>query len=93
MADRAHVIFSGRVQGVWFRAFTQEQATAKGLNGWVKNCTDGTVEAVFEGDKQAILDVIQWLKSKHPYARVSDAKIDWSAAKNEFDTFSIRRTW
>ncbi len=49
---RKHVIIKGRVQGVWFRATTQEHALSCGLTGWVKNTRDGNVEAVFEGEEE-----------------------------------------
>lgn len=45
-----HVLVSGRVQGVWFRGWTVEQARARSLDGWVRNLPDGTVEALFAGD-------------------------------------------
>ena len=45
-----HVIISGRVQGVWFRGWTKQQASSLGLTGWVRNRRDGTVEAIFQGD-------------------------------------------
>jgi len=48
---RKRVIIKGRVQGIWFRATTQEHALASGLTGWVKNTWDGDVEAVFEGEQ------------------------------------------
>ena len=51
MRVRANLTIKGRVQGVWFRANTKEQASSRGLHGWVKNLPDGCVEAVFEGDK------------------------------------------
>jgi acylphosphatase len=49
---RKHVIIKGRIQGVWFRATTQEHALSYGLTGWVKNTWDGNVEAVFEGEEE-----------------------------------------
>ncbi|HPD60621.1 MAG TPA: acylphosphatase, partial [Thermodesulfobacteriota bacterium] len=55
---RAHVIIEGRVQGVFFRAYTQEQARLKKVTGWVKNRYDGKVEAVFEGEKNAVQALI-----------------------------------
>ena len=48
------VLISGRVQGVWFRAWTEQQATALGLDGWVRNCLDGNVEALFAGPDKAV---------------------------------------
>lgn len=54
MPKTVHVIISGRVQGVWFRGWTCEQASALALTGWVRNRRDGTVEAVFTGDPAAV---------------------------------------
>ena len=51
---RAHVLVSGRVQGVWFRESTRERAEQLGLTGWVRNLRDGRVEAVFEGEPEAV---------------------------------------
>ena len=51
---RLHVVIEGRVQGVFFRANTREEAISLGLNGWVRNCLDGRVEAVFEGEKDKV---------------------------------------
>ena len=48
------VRISGRVQGVWFRAWTKQKATALGLDGWVRNCIDGNVEALFAGQDEAV---------------------------------------
>ncbi len=48
------VVISGRVQGVWFRSWTVEQATARGLKGWVRNRRDGSVEALFSGAEDAV---------------------------------------
>lgn len=57
---RRHVLISGRVQGVFFRAHTQEKAKELGLSGWVKNRTDGAVEAVFEGPVEQVAAMIKW---------------------------------
>ena len=65
------VIVSGRVQGVWFRAWTTEQATALGLSGWVRNCRDGTVEAVLSGPVGIVDQMIALLRQGPPLARVS----------------------
>ena len=51
MKTRVHVLISGRVQGVWYRASTKDKAEQFGLTGWVKNTYDGNVEAVFEEKK------------------------------------------
>lgn len=63
-------IVSGRVQGVWFRAWTVEQARARGLDGWVRNRRDGTVEAVFSGPGDRVEDMIAACRNGPPMARV-----------------------
>jgi acylphosphatase len=60
--SRAHVYIRGKVQGVFFRASTKDQASMLGLKGWVKNCLDGDVEAVFEGEKAAVDNIVNWCK-------------------------------
>jgi acylphosphatase len=67
-----HVFFQGRVQGVWFRAWTAEKATALGLNGWVRNRTDGTVEAVFCGPADKVDQMLKLGKSGPVLARVDN---------------------
>jgi len=59
---RAHVYVHGRVQGVFFRATTRDKAIALGVKGWVKNCLDGSVEAVFEGEKDIVEKIVNWCK-------------------------------
>ncbi len=86
----AHVKFYGRVQGVCFRAYTQRQAQKNQIGGWVKNLRDGSVEAVFEGDRDAIERVIDWLETKHPHASVSNYDIEWSDAADKYEDFHIR---
>jgi len=95
MLNREHklakVHFRGRVQGVWFRAFTREQAIAAGLTGWVRNLPDGSVEAVFEGDEDVIRRAIEKCRQGPPSARVDQVDIDWQEASSEFSAFDIRR--
>jgi acylphosphatase len=67
---RYHVVVSGRVQGVWFRANTKRQAEALGLSGWVKNLPDGRVEAVFEGQSDDVERMLAWCRTGTPPARV-----------------------
>jgi len=74
---------------VFFRANTTEKAREKGIQGWVRNMRDGSVEAVFEGEKAIIEDVIEWCSRSQPYAVVDEVLVDWSENKNEFDDFSI----
>jgi len=86
---RARVIITGRVQGVFFRASTQDEAVRLGLTGWVKNRPDGAVEAVFEGDKEKIEEIIKWCHEGPPWAKVKEVKIKWEPYKGEFPRFSI----
>ena len=92
MADeaRAHVIFRGKVQGVFFRANTEGRARELGLKGWVRNLPDGSVESVFEGPREAVEKAIEWCKSSQPHARVTDADIDWEDYRGEFSSFEVR---
>ncbi len=68
-AVRVHI--SGRVQGVWFRAWTKQQATALGLDGWVRNRREGDVEALFAGPDEAVDAMIAACWNGPPHARVS----------------------
>ncbi len=67
---RVRVVISGQVQGVWFRGWTVDEATARGLSGWVRNRRDGTVEAVFEGAPEAVDAMVEACWSGPPAARV-----------------------
>jgi acylphosphatase len=86
---RAHVIIEGRVQGVFFRYHTQEVALHLGLKGWVKNRRDGRVEAVFEGDKNGVDEVIQWCHQGPLEARVTEVHLHWEDYTGEFEDFAI----
>ena len=87
---RAHVFVSGTVQGVFYRATTREQATERGLDGWVENLADGRVEAVFEGPAPAVESMIEWCHEGSPQARVEDVSIDYEDPEG-LDGFEIRR--
>lgn len=92
MNARAHVIFIGRVQGVFFRANTERKAVELGVKGWVRNVRDGTVEAVFEGPQDKVEGVIEWCRKHQPMARVADKKVEWEEYTGEFKGFEVRRT-
>lgn len=74
MRRSVHVIISGRVQGVGFRAFVVGEAEALGLDGWVRNRRDGTVEAVFAGDEHEIQHILMELNAGPPAAAVTDVR-------------------
>jgi acylphosphatase len=86
---RAHVIISGRVQGVYFRAETQSAARRLGVTGWVRNRPDGTVEALFEGTRQRVEAAIQWCHGGSPAASVTHVQVSWEEPGGEFDDFSV----
>jgi acylphosphatase len=89
MKIRAHVFISGKVQGVFFRAWTEEEAIKRGLNGWVRNLADGRVEAIFEGEKEAVEDMIRLCWIGPPGAKVRDVKVIYEEYKGEFQDFRI----
>ena len=81
MADRrvVHVLISGTVQGVWFRAWAVQEAQARGLDGWVRNRRDGDVEAVFAGSSARVDDMIAACRSGPPAAEVDQVSVRESA--------------
>ena len=89
MISRVQLLIKGRVQGVCYRAFTQDQAIRLGLNGWVRNMHDGRVEAVFEGQKELIEQAILACKNGPSGARVTDVDITWRSPLGE-QGFEIR---
>jgi acylphosphatase len=80
---------TGRVQGVFFRAWTREQARELGVSGWVRNCADGSVEAHFEGDEEAVKALIERLHDGPPAARVETVEVDEVEAEG-LDRFDVR---
>ena len=90
MKSKVHVVISGRVQGVWFRASTKQKAEQLGLNGWVKNTFDGDVEAIFEGEENCIREMLDWCHQGPPMAKVEGIKVTEKDPSNGFDDFSIR---
>ena len=88
---RAHLRIEGRVQGVFFRASAQDQARRLGLKGWVRNCPDGSVEIVAEGDRKNIDELIAWCRHGPRGAEVYNVSVVWQECKNEFVDFRITR--
>ena len=86
---RAHVVVTGRVQGVFFRMETKHAAERTGVSGWVRNKNDGTVEAVFEGDEDRVDSVVEWCREGPPYARVIKVDVNRQAYQGEFEGFKI----
>lgn len=86
----AHVIVSGRVQGVWFRGYTRQVADAAGVRGWVRNLPDRRVEAVFQGERIAVESVIDCVRTGPPGASVVDCVVSWRPPGEVFYGFDIR---
>lgn len=90
MKKRVHVIVSGLVQGVSFRRYTKEEAVKNGVNGWVKNLSDGRVEAVFEGNEENVKKMIEFCRAGSPNAFISNIKVIQEDIKNEKTGFEIK---
>ncbi len=90
MKVRAHVFVSGRVQGVFFRYETKHKARMRDVKGWVRNLPDGRVEAVFEGEEEAVKELIDFCKRGPPGARVTRVDVAWESYIGEFKDFEIR---
>jgi acylphosphatase len=87
---RARIYVSGRVQGVFFRSETRDEAVKKNVTGWVKNLPNGRVEAVFEGEKEDVEEVIEFCKRGPPGARVTKVDVHWQNFTGEFQNFNIK---
>jgi acylphosphatase len=87
---RARAVVTGRVQGVFFRMETKRTADRCGVTGWVKNRSDGAVEALFEGEKKNVLKILEWCKIGPPYSKVEDIDIQWEDYTEGFEGFDIR---
>ena len=92
-----HIVVRGRVQGVGYRAFVEREALSLGLEGWVRNCRDGTVEALFVGEAKIVETVVETCR-RGPYAARVDQidQRDGSAAdvrlRRPGDVFSVLPT-
>jgi acylphosphatase len=81
---------SGRVQGVYFRDSMRQQAHQLGVNGWVRNRSDGTVEAVVQGEPAAISRIIEWAQHGPATAKVTDVQVE--EAQDQFSSFELMPT-
>jgi len=89
MNIRVHVIITGKVQGVCFRITTKQEADKYGVTGWVRNRIDGSVEAVFEGEKERVNSVLEWCWDGPSMARVNKVATRSEDHKNEFHNFQV----
>ena len=90
MKARAHVYISGYVTGVFFRYHTRELAQRLGVQGWVRNMHDGRVEAVFEGEKEAVERMLNFCHRGPSGARVTNVEVKWENYRGEFSGFEVR---
>src|SRR3712207_1637734 len=91
-AARVHVHVVGRVQGVGFRYATQDEARARGLGGWVRNLESGGVEAVFEGPRPALEQLVAWCRQGPPGAYVRSVRAVWDEPVEGLADFRILAT-
>lgn len=89
---RLRAIVQGRVQGVGFRYFAQEQAIALNLTGWVRNLWDGNVETVAEGPRIQVEKFLAALNRGPRSAYVREVSVEWQPATGEFKDFRVRAT-
>ena len=87
---RVSVKIHGRVQGVFFRANTQQQAQKLGVKGWVKNNKDGTVSAVFEGEDAAVDQIVNWCKQGPKADLVDNVEVSEELFTGAFEKFEIQ---
>lgn len=88
--QRLHAVVHGVVQGVNFRTATLRQAQKRGLTGWVRNRTDGTVEIFAEGDADSLRLFAEFLSQGPPAARVTRVDAEWGPPEGTFPGFEIR---
>ncbi len=89
---QAHIYIAGFVQGVGFRAYVRSKARKIGITGWVRNLSDGRVEAVLQGDRDKINKVLFFCRRGPFFAKVNDIVVDWEEEKEKFGEFLKKET-
>ena len=84
-----HAIVSGRVQMVMMRDYVQRSARSLGLNGYVKNLMDGTVEVLAQGDRKQLEALVEKLRKGSLLARVDDVQVEWRRPGEQYNGFNI----
>jgi acylphosphatase len=92
MTIARHVRVRGHVQGVFFRAWTREQAEQLGIRGWVRNCPDGTVEAHLEGEEDEVRQLVERMGEGPPSAEVSKVDVE-EVEVEDFHHFAVARSF
>ena len=88
-AQRAHIVVSGRVQGIGFRYNVQKWAQSLGLKGWVRNLVDGSVEILAEGEENSLRQFIEKIKQGFGQTHVDDCNVSYEIPTGEFFGFEI----
>ena len=86
------ILVEGRVQGVFFRAYTRDRARELGLSGWVRNLVDGRVEVFAQGDRPSLLALLEWCGRGSPMARVDRVSHEWVEVEPGQEGFRIAPT-
>lgn len=89
---RRHLTITGKVQGVWYRAWFAERAEALGLDGWVRNRADGSVEAVVDGPEEMVAEIVALAREGSPMSRVADVVVSDDAPAEALSGFEKRKT-
>ena len=89
--EQVHILVSGRVQGVGYRRFVQYNARKLGLKGWVQNLPDRRVEAVIQGQKEVIGQLLKRCRRGPFLAEVTDIQEKWQNLQEVYSTFEIRK--
>lgn len=87
---RVRIRIEGMVQGVWYRYSTQHKALELGVSGWVRNCLDGSVECLAEGERDKVEALIRWCHHGPPGARVGKVQTQWEEYRGDMQGFSIK---
>lgn len=85
-----HFLVSGRVQGVFFRRATKQQADMHGLGGWVRNLRDGRVEGMASGEPRRVDDFVNWLHRGPDMARVLKVEVEEADGEEGLSGFEVR---
>jgi acylphosphatase len=84
---RAHIFVTGYVQGVFFRHSMAQRARSAKVTGWVRNLPDGRVEAVLEGEEEAVRALVEWSKTGPAHATVERIEVGWETVSGDFSDF------
>jgi acylphosphatase len=87
--SRAHVFVSGQVQGIFFRQNTKQKAENHGVTGWVRNLSDGRVEAVFEGEEEDVNALVDFCRKGPRGALITNVDVAFERFAGEFRNFKV----